>query len=489
MGCGGCNEGHIPYDPANHLSCRCTKRLYHLGQDEAIFKLFALPAFYWTVKGKGQLRPKTEGPGCMLSAFFCARRGFGFPMTAEELGRVNEYRLTQGRAPLEKSPGNINFKYGKHADGYWDSAKFAVQCVDMQDCLFVLYPDEQILQEVDQSAGHLAGKEDALDVDRMNQTYGGAQKNLHDTVIKALGAEVPIIINTITHVPYQLAIDSIQHMQFSDEPGTPPPFYDPTAELLDRPLTDPIKIVAETAKRIKDNARMRAKYLKEQAASPNLELVEPAMLSLDPVTFFIPGYGGKPKGYKQVLWERGLWVEGMQGTQSQSQRNILILSNRERELQPKHFDAPYVLSQQPDFLNEVTALQEIYIARGNILFKSVVCHPEMAGGGVEYAWGKLKYEQRQRNEGSVNKLKAGEDFHAAIQALVSDPVVLPMERIWKYQRRARDYIRVYRAISLGIGLDGGVVRELTFTDIENMRKTCKSHRCTGEQDRAFIENS
>ena len=33
-------------------------------------------------------------------------------------------------------------------------------------------------------------------------------------------------------------------------------------------------------------------------------------------------------------------------------------------------------------------------ALGHILLASVIFHPETAGGGLEYAWGKLKYEQR-----------------------------------------------------------------------------------------------
>ena len=48
--------------------------------------------------------------------------------------------------------------------------------------------------------------------------------------------------------------------------------------------------------------------------------------------------------------------------------------------------------------------------------------------------------------------------------------------------------RVHAAISLGIQLDGAsaIAQGLTFTDIEKMRTTCKSHRCTMEQDMTFI---
>lgn len=176
----------------------------------------------------------------------------------------------------------------------------------------------------------------------------------------------------------------------------------------------------------------------------------------------------------------------MQGSQSEARKDALFLAraSADKYLDPS-LDAPLVLSQQPDFLYEVTALQEIYLNRGHILFKSVICHPEMAGGGIEYAWGKLKYEQRQRNQSAKAKLKSGEEFYAAIEALVHDKTVMSMERAWKYQRRARDYMRVYRAVSLGGCIGTGVASELTYADIEKMRTHQKSHRCTGEQDAQF----
>ena len=101
---------------------------------------------------------------------------------------------------------------------------------------------------------------------------------------------------------------------------------------------------------------------------------------------------------------------------------------------------------------------------------SVVCHPETAGGGLEYGWGKLKYEQRQRNDDSV-KIQGGQVFINKIKELCIDSSILPMSRVWKFQRRARYYTRLYMSTS---EREGGTC--LTFEEIEMMRKKCKTHR-------------
>jgi hypothetical protein len=47
----------------------------------------------------------------------------------------------------------------------------------------------------------------------------------------------------------------------------------------------------------------------------------------------------------------------------------------------------------------VTALQDMLESRGHILVTCVKCHPELAGCGVEYSWGKSKMEFRKKNTG------------------------------------------------------------------------------------------
>lgn len=149
---------------------------------------------------------------------------------------------------------------------------------------------------------------------------------------------------------------------------------------------------------------------------------------------------------------------------------------------PDHLDAHAVLSACPDFHYERTALQNVIECRGHILLPSVVCTPETAGGGIEYAWGKLKFEQRKQND-SATKLEAGVKFIERVKILCNDKMVLPLSRVWKFQRRARDYIRLYLAVGQRHGRTA-----LTFKEIETMRTIQKTHRNIMEVDRKFVQN-
>ena len=125
--------------------CRCSKPIFHVGQDECIFKAFLYSNLQWSINGVRGVRKKTEGPGEMVSAMQDEIRGFGFPLTAAELERVNEFRKKRGRAALDASPGVRFLNYGKGRDGYWDYEHFAKQVVDFMDVIEVVHPDWQML--------------------------------------------------------------------------------------------------------------------------------------------------------------------------------------------------------------------------------------------------------------------------------------------------------------------------------------------------------
>ena len=144
-------------------------------------------------------------------------------------------------------------------------------------------------------------------------------------------------------------------------------------------------------------------------------------------------------------------------------------------------DAHAHLSACPDFHYERTALQNVIETRGHILLPSVVCTPETAGGGIEYAWGKLKFEQRRQNDAAA-KLEAGAKFIERVKLLCTDKIILPLHRVWKFQRRARDYIRLY----LEVGQRNRRTA-LTFKEIETMRTIQKTHRNIMEVDRRFVQ--
>eukprot|EP00035_Acanthoeca_spectabilis_P018681 m.398936 g.398936 ORF g.398936 m.398936 type:complete len:119 (-) comp16779_c0_seq1:415-771(-) len=83
------------------------------------------------------------------------------------------------------------------------------------------------------------------------------------------------------------------------------------------------------------------------------------------------GYLGKPKGVKQVLWERGLWKEGM---------NLIVKADN-----PKGYEvggeycATTVLNNCADFAKERGQLRKLIESCGHIMLESPIGHPEIAG--------------------------------------------------------------------------------------------------------------
>jgi hypothetical protein len=155
----------------------------------------------------------------------------------------------------------------------------------------------------------------------------------------------------------------------------------------------------------------------------------------------IPGYVGKLKGQRDILKERGKFVDGMQGPQSEDTKR----SKREKGLPtlPLHLCTTYVLSQEPDFLGEISALEEVILKYGYRMVKSPKCHPEVAGTGIEYIWGFSKSRFRNKTNDGVPK-NLEKNILKSLSIIGTDN--LCHERVMRYARKSRDYIMAYKAI-------------------------------------------
>ena len=174
----------------------------------------------------------------------------------------------------------------------------------------------------------------------------------------------------------KLRVGDIQSMVF--EAGDDPPWYQPNAPRDDIP---------ESAMSQDDIEKCRARIMKEKAAWEKKNKLYEAKGRINPFpppddTIMIPGFIGKAKGIKQILFERGLWKAGMVRSKTPAEIKQLMLLR----LEPPSNDMCYdkVLSACTDFALEKTALEEMIESRGHILIYSVACHPELAGVGVEY---------------------------------------------------------------------------------------------------------
>jgi len=157
--------------------CKCHKPVMHWGHDEAVFWSNNLSTLEWTVDGERALRPKNPGRGVMVSAFVCEQRGFGIHVTNEEWLRLlpiyNKFhqqhpwlKVNEPVAPeYDRQIGLVLFDYGSNkpkedlggdpalTTGWWNCAKFRVQCDFVLQCFNKLHGDtHQLMLQIDQSS-------------------------------------------------------------------------------------------------------------------------------------------------------------------------------------------------------------------------------------------------------------------------------------------------------------------------------------------------
>jgi hypothetical protein len=118
---------------------------------------------------------------------------------------------------------------------------------------------------------------------------------------------------------------------------------------------------------------------------------------------------------------------------------------------------------------EKCALQHLIENRGHIFLPSVACHPEMAGKGIEYCWGYGETMFRKINDKSTKNLESN------VRKAMS-PEHLPLERIWKYERRTRDYMRMYLLLAQQIENNAAIKDHVSHAFLEESRVNLKGTR-------------
>jgi hypothetical protein len=111
------------------------------------------------------------------------------------------------------------------------------------------------------------------------------------------------------------------------------------------------------------------KEVQELATSQNI----PIKVEEDDI---VEGWVGKPKGIRQVLWERGLL--DLQVTY------VAKIKKDDPNFEEK-VEYAAVLADCADFLGEKTSLMYLGERLGVEVDCSTKCHPELAGEGIEYS--------------------------------------------------------------------------------------------------------
>ena len=106
------------------------------------------------------------------------------------------------------------------------------------------------------------------------------------------------------------------------------------------------------------------------------------------------------------------------------------------------------------------------------LLTSPEFHCEIAGEGIEYCWGLTKRFFRK-------KLLSEKNTKAKFNDMVIESMnYIKKEHVRKFAGKARRYMLAYRNLKS---------EDLTYTSIEKFVKRSKSHRCTNDQDGAYIK--
>ena len=169
-----CTGGDLEETIGNPEARRKLVLLYH---DESSFHANEGPSWQWAEEGKLAIRPKSIGRGIMVSDFITEHDGF-LALTDEE------HECAKAKYPAIPQSARVLFKYGAQSEGYWNCEKFLIQVENAAQIAEIKYPKEEytVTFILDQSSGHTAYPEDALNAHRMNVSDGGKQPKRRDTI-------------------------------------------------------------------------------------------------------------------------------------------------------------------------------------------------------------------------------------------------------------------------------------------------------------------
>ena len=272
------------------------------------------------------------------------------------------------------------------------------------DCIEVLYPDHQIVLEVDWSQGHAKKLPQGLYAADVNLHPGGEQEKkgvMRATNITAECLKSGELDGTATAL---LKVGDVHHFVFRE------------------------------GDRVNPHDAEKCKLVVEKK------------------------HVGELKGLRQILWERGLW-------QPQEQDKLTLEEGRAR------------LKLCSDFANEPSALQYMLAERGHLLVMTPKAHPELAGKGIEYSWGKAKRDFRQLND------CVAKHIHANVMKAFES---IDLARVCRFARRTREWGRAYARQHRLFGYtDADADVDEGFASVDKFVKESKTNCCVWDQDHAF----
>ena len=330
------------------------------------------------------------------------------------------------------------FGYGANDDGYWCYKNMVLQFEDVVDCLRCFYGEQyKFVFYFDHSSGHDCLRPDGLNVNSLNSKYHGGKQNslMRNTIIQDQTYLGP-------HQP-SLRVGDTQYMCFRDCDNGP--FYlTPDQQIekkYDRVSNESVRkryTKAELIRTISDrtgNNRIRGTLQ---------EIHNLAQLNNIPIHYETrktkEGWVSKPKGMLQILYERG-YID----TQNKTNEEIMsyYTVNGRKDINGDVIEASslkHLIANLPDFKAEITLLQY----RATQLDVRIECspkyHPEIAGEGIEFAWGYSKNAYRRE---PLKDKKSKEKFRTLVDKVTG---IVDKDICRKFGKRIRQYMLAYLGI-------------------------------------------
>src|SRR6266487_352760 len=135
-----------------------------------------------------------------------------------------------------------------------------------------------------------------------------------------------------------------------------------------------------------------------------------------------PTFPDMPKGIKQVLFERGLFVEGIR------------MKCLNCTPDTSNCCAQHILGNQPDFKAQKSLVQEVLEAAGHLCIFLPKFHCEL--NFIEFFWGSVKKYLRDNCDYTFDTLK--ENMPKALESV-------PIECIRKWEHRMKRWMEAYRS--------------------------------------------
>ncbi len=372
------------------------------------------------------------------------------------------------------------FEAGAHKEGYWTYDHMALQMEDLVDCLTVLYPDHDIYCLYDQSSGHGRKRVGGLNAKDMNRKYGGDQPVMRNTKITdgclgphdhpgklKAGDEQKMVSKENDEGPFWLNPDERISKKYDTFTGQTKSKEKSVSELIAELQSKNVPLQKRS---------YRSDETKELAQRHGIDIQKQVRTKTE-------GWVGKPKGLLQVLWERG-WIDPSKPLESYTVNGKKDHFDSKGNLKAdfEAFALKNLMGKCEDFRTETSAMEQLAADLSNqnmtvSIMTSPKYHCEIAGEGIEYAWGMAKKYYRSL------KLEQKKGKNTFKESVLESLKTVKVEQTRQFSGRARRYMIAYQHYAKAIKEKG---EKPTYPMIEKFMKQCKTHRNAADQVTGWI---